>query len=84
MSREIRIEIRQEIKPSFADRLFGTLWHWTVTQQNPVSFWPHRTGFAYTEKQARQRSEKVARRIMEGTIRYEYNPAGLTSGDKGK
>ena len=84
MPREVKIEIRQEIKPSLLDRLFGTMWHWTVSQRDNLSFFRFKSGFARTEKQARRRAEKVANRILEGTIQYSYNPAGLTSGKTGK
>lgn len=85
MPREVKIEIRREIKPSPLDYLLGTVWHWNVTQKEDLlTFWRYKSGFAYTEKQARRRAEKVARTILRGTIRYEYNPAGLTPGNSGK
>lgn len=86
MPREVKIEIKEEITPSFADYLFGTTWFWTVSEryEGGISFWRFKSGFARSEESARRKAEKAANRILEGTIQYSYNPAGLTSGDKGK
>lgn len=77
MSREVTIKIRQTIDPTVGDCVFGTLWHWTVQEEGVLYPRRYDSGFARTEQGARRKAERVAARIMEGTVLYTYNPAGL-------
>lgn len=78
MAREVTIEIRKTHVPTWIDRLFGTMWHWSATLPLGAHAVSVSGGYSYTEKGARRRAERAAARMLEtGVVEYKYNPAGL-------
>ncbi len=79
------IKIEQQIDPLLLDRLFGFLWYWGVVEwKSPTLMGRYKGGFARREKVARRRAERVAGKILAGTVSYEYNPEGLPRSKPGK
>lgn len=81
---EVRVKVARTVVPTVADYAFGTLWSWSLYQARPTDW--NATGYqrlvangsAWTEKGARRKGERAARRALEPfVVEYEYNPEGL-------
>lgn len=78
MGQEVKVRIRRITLPTLGDRVFGTLWSWTLSQRRGEYDWLVTNGFAYTEKGARRKAHRAAAQLLEtDVVEYEYNPAGL-------
>lgn len=75
---EVKIRVARAVLPSVGDYLFATLWSWSLSEKRGDFDWHVANGFAWTEKGARRKAEKAARRVLEPfVVEYEYNPEGL-------
>lgn len=77
MERSLKIKVRKIALPDLADYLLGMRWSWSLYQWRDYD---HLVtgGFTYTEKAARRKAQRAARRLVDAEIvEYEYNPAGL-------
>lgn len=79
MGQEVKIKVAKSVLPSVGDYLFGALWSWSLYQSQESAYVHLVTnGFAWTERGARRKAEKAAKRLLEPfVVEYEYNPAGL-------
>ncbi len=78
MSGAVKITIKRTVGVDWADRLFGTVWHWDAFKQMGLYAGMAVSGWAYTERGARRKGEKAARRLHDNQhIEYSYDPAGL-------
>lgn len=78
MPGEVKIKIEYQIDTGLLEKVLGGAWYWSVTKQLGLYAGRIYGGFAYTEKGARRKAEKVARRVVGNEeISYTYNPEGL-------
>lgn len=74
----VKVRIKKITLPTAGDRLFGTLWSWSLYQERVGYLHLVTNGFAYSEKGARRKAHRAAAHLLEANvIEYEYNPEGL-------
>lgn len=74
----MKVTIKRAAGVTLQDRLFGTVWAWSASREFGLHAGHFTGGWAYSEKGARRKAERVARRIRDNEhIEYSYNPAGL-------